>query len=627
MRYLKMVMVLLIAATCAQYLGCNPGDITDNPPLGDSGVINYDVPRFYVLEGQSAVISVVRESGTFTNATVAYNTADGTAVAGVDYQASNGVLAFDQGAELQTFNVQTLDDNVDKGPRVVNLSLFNPTNAQLGDQPTAELVIFDNDVTLVGLTASQTLLQLSANAPGSPQGEVAITGLNPGEAVLAIDYRPSDAALYGFTNQNRILVLDPVTGAATAPVDMNPTLSGAAFGGDFNPVADRLRAVSNTGQNSRFNVATGVGTADTGLAYAAGDANAGLAPSVAAAAYSNNFPGATTTTLYDIDTAQDVLVIQNPPNEGQLTTVGSLGTDVSDQLGFDISAGGSPFVGNGSLNQIDLETGTLFQEGPLPNGIQLIGLSAIPPGPVQNRIVGLQPGNTLITFAPDAPGTVLSTVAVTGLQAGDQLVGIDYRPAENTLYGMGNQSTLYTINLATGQATLFPPAFVVVGIGFGFDFNPTVDRIRITTTQTDNIRVNPNNGALAAVDTNLAYAAGDPNFGTAPTVCGSAYSNNFPGAATTTLYDIDETTDALVIQNPPNGGLLNTVGPLGFNTDQRVGFDIDVAGTAFASLTPNAGPTSTLFTVNLATGQATAVGTIGGGAPLVGLTVAPAGTP
>ncbi|HET6671528.1 MAG TPA: DUF4394 domain-containing protein, partial [Pyrinomonadaceae bacterium] len=96
------------------------------------------------------------------------------------------------------------------------------------------------------------------------------------------------------------------------------------------------------------------------------------------------------------------------------------------------------------------------------------------------------------------------------------------------------------------------------------------------------------------------------------------------GATATTLYDIDSTQDTLVIQNPPNSGILNTVGSLGFNTSDLVGFDISrVSSTAFASLTAPAAATSSFFLINLTTGAATLVGTIGGGATIRGIAIVP----
>ncbi len=45
--------------------------------------------------------------------------------------------------------------------------------------------------------------------------------------------------------------------------------------------------------------------------------------------------------------------------------------------------------------------------------------------------------NRLVTFSADAPGTILNDVRVTGLDKGDRLVGIDVRPADGMLYGVG----------------------------------------------------------------------------------------------------------------------------------------------------------------------------------------------
>jgi len=115
---------------------------------------------------------------------------------------------------------------------------------------------------------------------------------------------------------------------------------------------------------------------------------------------------------------------------------------------------------------------------------------------------------------------------------------------------------------------------------------------------------------------------GDPNFGTTPRIVGSAYTNNFSGATTTTLYDIDSNLDILATQNPPNNGTLNTVGALGMNTSDLVGFDISgLTGTAFASLAAPGAASSSLFTVNLATGAGTLVGTIGASVALLDIAV------
>lgn len=232
-------------------------------------------------------------------------------------------------------------------------------------------------------------------------------------------------------------------------------------------------------------------------------------------------------------------------------------------------------------------------------------------------IIALTSGNRLLTFDSATPGTITKTVTVTGLVAGDNLVGIDFRPATGVLYALGSASRIYSINSDTGVATAIgsPGAFTLSGTRFGFDFNPTVDRIRVTSDADQNIRLNPNNGAVAGIDTSLTYAAADPHVGANPNVVGSAYTNNFSTAVVTVLYDIDSALDILVIQNPPNSGTLNTVGPLGVDTTDNVGFDISgTTGVFYASLT--AGATTGLYTINQLNGAATLVGAIADAATL-----------
>jgi hypothetical protein len=237
-----------------------------------------------------------------------------------------------------------------------------------------------------------------------------------------------------------------------------------------------------------------------------------------------------------------------------------------------------------------------------------------------DTIYALSTTNSLISFDSATPGTVSGPIAISGLVGGETIMGIDFRPATGQLYALSNQSRLYTINRTTGAATAVGSGFIpaLSGTEFGFDFNPTVDRIRVVSDADQNIRLNPLTGSLAGSDTNLVYAMGDANQDFNPNVTGAAYTNNFNGATTTTLYDIDSVRDILTTQGSPNGtpvspntGQLFTVGALNVDTTPLVGFDISTGGTAFASLTP--GGTPALYTINLTSGAATLVGNIGGG--------------
>ena len=98
-------------------------------------------------------------------------------------------------------------------------------------------------------------------------------------------------------------------------------------------------------------------------------------------------------------------------------------------------------------------------------------------------VYGLTTSNSLVRFDTATPGTINSSVAITGLSPGAALRGIDYRPANGHLYGVSSDSRLYTIDTASGVATVFgaPGAFTLNGTSFGFDFNPVPDRIRVTS--------------------------------------------------------------------------------------------------------------------------------------------------
>lgn len=242
-------------------------------------------------------------------------------------------------------------------------------------------------------------------------------------------------------------------------------------------------------------------------------------------------------------------------------------------------------------------------------------------------------GNTLVTVNAAAPTTVLRSVTITGLAAGTSIAGIDYRPASpRILYAISNVGQLYAINVRTGAATVIgaPPLPTISGVGF--DFNPTVDRIRVVTQIGQDVRVNPDTGALVATDGSLAYATTDANRGAIPTVAGAAYTNPVAGATTTTLYSIDTrgglAAARLVTQGDvagnvsPNSGQLFTVGSTGVTSIANVGFDIGRTGTALATFTDPTTRITSLYSVNLTTGLATLIGALPGGTTYEGLAIA-----
>jgi len=256
-------------------------------------------------------------------------------------------------------------------------------------------------VSLTGLDLQNNLVFFDSSTPGTVAGRVAITGLQTGESLIGIDYRPSTSGLFGVGTSNRVYSIDTVTGVATSvsSTPFSPGLVGNTFGIDFNPVPDLIRVVSNAGQNARLSPVTGQQAAnspDASLAFAAGDVNFGHPPNIAAVAYSNNVAGATSTTLYGIDPLLNVLVRQgslnfqagNPntpisPNSGQLFTIGSLGVTLGTNLvGFDIftqNGVDTAFATAGSnLYNINLDSGAATLIGRVGDGSTLRGVAAVP---------------------------------------------------------------------------------------------------------------------------------------------------------------------------------------------------------------------------------------------------------
>jgi hypothetical protein len=232
------------------------------------------------------------------------------------------------------------------------------------------------------LTDDGRLISFDAARPRRLTSDVAISGLKPGESLVGIDFRPATKVLYGVGSSSRLYTIDLTTGVATAGPALSTSLSGSQFGVDFNPVPDRLRIVSDSGQNLRVNVDTGAVIVDGSLAYAAGDPNAGARPMVVGAAYTNPDTDPNTgTQLFDID-ASGVLALQNPPNDGTLITQVEGMANVTGEVAFDIGAGSRGIAAiqrNGDafsrLYQVDTVARTASSGGVVGGGEVIRGLA------------------------------------------------------------------------------------------------------------------------------------------------------------------------------------------------------------------------------------------------------------
>jgi hypothetical protein len=392
-----------------------------------------------------------------------------------------------------------------------------------------------------------------------------------------------------------LYIINTTTGSArvVGAGAFTPALNGNIAGFDFNPTVDRIRIVTSAGQNLRLNPETGL------VAATDGTINGVMGAAVNGVAYTNSKAGAAATTLFDLDVTTQKLYKQSPPNNGTLVEVGSLGVMPTGDAGFDISpdnavALASMYVaGKSSLFQIDTATGAATRLGDFAGSDAVNGI-AIPTLPVAYAVDAMA---NLLIFNPTSADAPVSK-AIAGLAAGDEIQGIDFRPLNGQIFALGKAGNLYTLNAASGAATLVGAGSfgVLTGSSFGFDFNPTVDRIRVISNTGLNIRLNPITGLIAATD--LSLNPGTPN------VSAAAYSNNFAGATSTVLYDIDCALDKLYMQVPPNNGTLVEVGPLAVNIESANGFDIgSTSGVAYGIFT--IAGNSGIYSVNLTTGAAT----------------------
>ena len=201
---------------------------------------------------------------------------------------------------------------------------------------------------------------------------------------------------------------------------------------------------------------------------------------------------------------------------------------------------------------------------------------------------------------------VTKTMKVTGLSGA--LLGIDVRPADGMLYGVTDDGSVVTIGMdgkATKKSTL--ETMLAKGVVATIDFNPVADRLRVMGSDGMNLRANVDDGKVTK-DGSHKYASADMHNGEKPNIIAGAYTNSVKGTKTTALYNIDATIGALIKQVPPNDGVLNAVGKLGFKAD-TVAFDIWSDGTKNDAWLM---AKDTLYSVNLETGKATEAAKIEG---------------
>lgn len=521
---------------------------------------------------------------------------------------------------------------------------------------------------IVGITQDDKIFTMtSASAPGTTTTPVSITGMTAGQTVAGVDYRPATGELYALgynssTTEAQLYTINATTGAAMV-INSTPIMltlgSNSAISFDFNPTVDRIRVVGANKKNYRLHPVTGaIAATDMDLAYAVGDVNAAASAEIGACAYTNSYIGSTVTTLYNYDMSLNILTTQIPPNNGTLNTVGVSGivvNNVTKSIDMDIYMDPATVTNmaylaantganiNDNLYTINLATGMVTSVGMIGSGLDVKNIAVVidrtMPAVTGKMVYALQ-GSSLISFDSDNPKFIRSSMAITGISAGQSIVGIDFRPKNGVLYALGyNMATmeyqLYTISTSTAAATAVNATATAINLGstgmVAFDFNPVADRIRVISRANGmNYRLNPDNGAIAATDTTVMYISGDANAGKMPRIGAVAYTNSYVNAKTTELFALDDSLGAYIKINSPNGGTLSTVmnGSYTVNLSDMT-TDIDffydstsVSNKGFVAANMMGAVNDKFYSINT-TGAMTLIADIGLGLPISDIAVEP----
>jgi hypothetical protein len=165
-----------------------------------------------------AAITVERSGNTNVAFNVSFGTTNGTALAGVDYVPTNGVLLFAAGENRKTFNVQILEDSTIEPPEMVNLFLNNaPPSVDLSGASTAVLRILEDDRSIQFSATNYSVVESGTNAFvtllrfGVLTGAVSVTfTTSDGTAVAGLDYLSVSNVIAFADGESSQVVLVPI---------------------------------------------------------------------------------------------------------------------------------------------------------------------------------------------------------------------------------------------------------------------------------------------------------------------------------------------------------------------------------------------------------------------------------
>jgi hypothetical protein len=205
------------------------------------------------------------------------------------------------------------------------------------------------------------------------------------------------------------------------------------------------------------------------------------------------------------------------------------------------------------------------------------------PAPVGYVVYAVDLANNFLVFGSESFDVLSAQMRITGLPILKRIIGIVVRPSDGKVYGVGNDSRVYTIDPRTAVATpvaggQFSPKIVdFFEIHFAMALEPSGDRVRLISTEGgSNWSISLDDGT-AVTGAPVHFAAGDPNEGETPHIASLVYRTPSPDAAlsagisrlasssgpcTEVMYMIDPELAYYIGSCDDDSGDLGTLGPL-----------------------------------------------------------------
>ncbi|MCG8040241.1 MAG: Calx-beta domain-containing protein [Candidatus Thiodiazotropha taylori] len=166
--------------------------ITEDDAAPATGLLVFSASALGADESDGLIeVTVERQGGSSGAAQVNYATADGTAIAGIDYQVASGTLMFADGEISKTFEITIVDDGLYEGTETINLILSDAVGASLGDTATSTISVTDDDEPPA---AGSLIFSNSAITAAEDGGDVTVTVSRSGGSTgaVSVDYNTAD---------------------------------------------------------------------------------------------------------------------------------------------------------------------------------------------------------------------------------------------------------------------------------------------------------------------------------------------------------------------------------------------------------------------------------------------------